>query len=151
MIWYNNIRGESRGLRPLTNSPRERSASRLDGFAAFDARYAQSIFPDAHVVGKNVSDLFAACRRRTLRGLAEPSAPVRAVDVAEGNIAQAEFISAEHFNRKGSQTVYRPFGNCASDLGAKRRRPDFLLIEECLYCGRLPAPPLAAFRACSRG
>ena len=40
------------------------------------------------------------------------TAPVRAVDVAVGNIAQAEFISAEHFNRKGSQTVYRPFGNC---------------------------------------
>ncbi len=28
-----------------------------------------------------------------------------AVDVAAGNIAQAEFISAEHFDRKGSRAV----------------------------------------------
>ena len=63
----------------------KRCASRLDGFAVFDARSARSIFPDVHAVGKNKLDF---------------SAPVRAVEVGgfAANFAQAEFISAEHFN-----------------------------------------------------
>ena len=40
------------------------------------------------------------------------SAPVRAVEVSgeAANFAQGQFICPEHFNRKGSQTVFRPFG-----------------------------------------
>ena len=50
--------------------------------------------------------------KNTLRGArietgAAVAAPVRAVEVGgkAANFAQAEFISAEHFNRKGSHAV----------------------------------------------
>ena len=55
-----------------------------------------------------------------MRALAT-SAPVRAVDVAEGNIAQAEFISAEHFNRKGP-----PNGSNGTVWGIQNNSRDYV-------------------------
>ena len=76
-----------------------RYALRLDGFAAFDARSARSIFGDVHAAAENRLNFIRRLRGELCEAVTEKhaSAPVRAVDVAEGNIAQPEFISGEHF------------------------------------------------------